>query len=615
MLLVGAVILALYFAREILIPLALALTLNFLLTPAVSFLQKLHLGRIAAVLLVVLISIIGVAGVGWVVTTQLLDVANELPKYRVNIHNKIAAIHSPSSGILGRATASVKDISNELLASPVVVPSQASRRHGALPNSQPNATTRVEIVENPPNGFQYLHDLVMPVLKPLGMTGIVLIFTVFMLINREDLRNRLLRLVGVAQLNVMTQALDDAGKRISRYLVMQFLINAVFGLLFGLGLFLIGIPNATLWGVIAGLLRFVPYIGSLFAAALPLALALAVFDSWVPPLLVFVLFAVLELITANFVEPWLYGTHTGISSLAILVATVFWTVLWGWAGLVLSMPLTVCVIVLGRYFPELSFLHILLGDEPVLPPNAQFYQRLLAMDQNEAHKVADLFLQRRPLVELYDEVVVPALSMAEQDRHKGALDEAREAFLFLSVSELIAELAECKHESDSLKALDQCVRVLCVPASDQADEITSSMLAQLVEQAGYPALSFPVGSLLDESLARIEPEPEDIICISSLPPFAFVHARTSCRQLRARWPRTRLIVGLWAYTGDLEKTKQRFGNTPPDCLATTLSQAMEQIREWQSPGTITTSLEPERAEVVREDVRDLVASKRLTLEP
>jgi hypothetical protein len=317
-----------------------------------------------------------------------------------------------------------------------------------------------------------------------------------------------------------------------------------------------------------------------------------------------VLFAVLELITGNMVEPWLYGAHTGISSLAILVATVFWTVLWGWAGLVLSTPLTVCVIVLGRYVPELSFLHILLGDEPVLPPNAQFYQRLLAMDQNEAHKVADAFLQGRPLVELYDEVLIPALGMAEQDRHKGALGEAREAFLFLSASELIAELAEYKHELDPAKAPDQPVnealltespvaeeastyrppgRVLCLPASDQADEITSSMLAQLVEQAAYPAVSFPVSSSLDESLARIEPVPDDIICISALPPFAFVHARTACRQLRARWPRTRLLVGLWTYAGDLDKTKLRFGNTPPDCLATTLSQAIDQIHEWQSP--------------------------------
>ena len=270
----------------------------------------------------------------------------------------------------------------------------------------------------------------------------VLIFTIFMLLKREDLRNRLLRLAGLGQLNLMTQALDDASGRVSRYLLMQFLVNAGFGTLFGLGLYCIGVPNAALWGVVAGILRYVPYVGTLVAAILPLALSMAVFDGWLRPLLVFFLVAGLELIIANFVEPWLYGTHVGISSLALLVTAVFWTVLWGPAGLILSTPLTVCVVVLGRYFPQLSFLHTLLGDEPVLAAEAQIYQRLLAMDQLEAQTIVSEFLKGRPLVELYDSVLIPALSMAEQDRHKGALGAAREEFLFLSINEMVVELSE-----------------------------------------------------------------------------------------------------------------------------------------------------------------------------
>ncbi len=229
----------------------------------------------------------------------------------------------------------------------------------------------------------------------------------------------------------MTQALDDASSRVSRYLLMQFLVNAGFGTLFGFGLYLIGVPNPALWGVVAGILRIVPYVGTLVAATLPIALSLAVFDGWLRPLLVFLLVAGLELIVANFVEPWLYGAHVGISSLALLVAAVFWTVLWGPAGLILSTPLTVCVVVLGRYVPHLSFLHILLGDEPVLAAEAQIYQRLLAMDQLEAHTIVGQFLKGRPLVELYDAVLIPALSMAEQDRHKGAID-ARQGRVSLS---------------------------------------------------------------------------------------------------------------------------------------------------------------------------------------
>ena len=236
----------------------------------------------------------------------------------------------------------------------------------------------------------------------------VLIFTIFMLLKREDLRNRLLRLAGLGQLNRMTQALDDASGRVSRYLLMQFLVNAGFGTVFGFGLYCIGVPNPALWGVVAGILRYVPYVGTMVAATLPLALSLAVFDGWLRPLLVFLLVAGLELIVANFVEPWLYGTRVGISSLALLVTAVFWTVLWGPAGLILSTPLTVCVVVLGRYFPQLSFLHTLLGDEPVLAAEAQIYQRLLAMDQLEAQAIVDEFLKGRPLVELYDSVLIPA---------------------------------------------------------------------------------------------------------------------------------------------------------------------------------------------------------------
>ena len=258
----------------------------------------------------------------------------------------------------------------------------------------------------------------------------VLIFTIFILIKQEDLRNRFLRLAGVAQLNAMTLALNDAARRISRYLVMQFLVNTCYGICFGAGLFLIGIPNAVLWGVIAGVLRIVPYVGILTATAFPVALALAAFNGWGPPVLVVLLFALLELIATNVVEPLLYGAHTGISALALLVTTVFWTTLWGWAGLVLAVPLTVCLIVLGRYVPRMSFLHVLLGDETALSVEAQFYQRLLALDQEDARLIAVTFLKGRSLVNLYDQVLVPALSLAEQDRHKGALDETRSLSCF-----------------------------------------------------------------------------------------------------------------------------------------------------------------------------------------
>lgn len=583
---------ALYFTREILIPFALALTLTFLLTPVVALLQRLHTGRIVSVLATVLVSISVAGGIGWIIANQLVDVANQLPLYRQNIHAKIEAFHMPVTGQLGLAAESVREIVREL-ASPGTssVTSPLKQKRNAPPT--PISPIPVQMVQPPTSGWAELRDLGTPVLAPLGRAGIVLIFTVFMLLKREDLRNRLLRLVGLGQLNLMTQALDDAAGRVSRYILMQFLVNAGFGILFGFGLYLIGVPYAVLWGVLAGILRIVPYVGTLAASMLPIALSLAVFDGWLKPLLVFLLVAGIELIVANFIEPWLYGAHVGISSLALLITAVFWTVLWGPAGLILSTPLTVCVVVLGRYVPQLSFLHILLGDEPVLAAEAQIYQRLLAMDQLEAHTIVGQFLKGRPLVELYDSVLIPALGMAELDRHKGAIDAAREEFLFLSIDEMIAEFSEYQlvdtsSEEDAAALPDAAehlkARILCLPAHDRADEITAAMLAQLLEQRGLAALSFPhVGPSPNDWIALIEARQTEVVCISALPPYAFAPARAMCKQIRERFPKLKVVVCVWGFTGDTQKAKARFERTQPHRLSTSLAEAVEHVQELVRP--------------------------------
>jgi len=581
---------ALYFAREILVPFAFALTLTFLLTPVVARLQKLHAGRVVSVLATVVVSVAVAGGVSWIIANQLVDVANQLPLYRQNISAKIAAFHLPATGQIGQAARSVQEIVAELTTpgtpSPALAPQD--RKH-SKPNAPPEAVSAapVRIVQPSATEWTELRDWGKPVLAPLGQAGMVLIFTVFMLLKREDLRNRLLRLGGLGQLNAMTQALDDASGRVSRYLLMQFLVNAGFGTLFGFGLYCIGVPNPALWGVVAGLLRYVPYVGTMVAATLPLALSLAVFGGWLRPLLVFLLVAGLELIVANFIEPWLYGARVGISSLALLVTAVFWTVLWGPAGLILSTPLTVCVVVLGRYFPHLSFLDTLLGDQPVLVAEAQVYQRLLAMDQLEAQAVVDEFLKGRPLLELYDSVLIPTLGMAEQDRHKGALGAAREEFIFLSINEMVVEFSEYQPAYITPIAGPgdhPNHRIVCLPAYDRADEIMAAMLAQILEQKGYATLSFPLGPSPDECLASIESGPGDIVCISALPPYAFAPARAMCRQLRERFPKLKVVICVWGFSGDTRKAMARFDRTQPDRLSTSLAEAVEQIEELVRPG-------------------------------
>jgi predicted PurR-regulated permease PerM len=587
----------LYFGRELLIPLALATLLTFLLTPVVNWLEKIHVARFAAVLIVLVLSLASVIGVGWVVSKQLLDVINRLPGYKENIQQKLEAIHGPKGGVLTKTAESVGELSKELTTTPpnqvVPLPREPAKTSKAAPPLASGARpVAVEVVTPPPSVLQSLRDVLGPLIRPLGSVLMVVVFAIFMLMKREDLRNRLIRLVAHGHLNVVTQAMDDAGHRVSRYLLMQFVVNTAFGSLIAFGLYLIGVPNAILWGALGATLRFFPYVGPLIAGTLPFLLALAVFSDWTRPLLTVGLFLMIEVITANIIEPRLYGAHTGISSLAILIAAVFWTVFWGPVGLILSTPLTVCLLVLGRYVPQLEFLNILLGDEPVLPPEAQFYQRLLAMDQKEAQAVSELFLKDKTLVDLYDEVMIPALAMAEQDRHQGLLKPTNEAFIVQSINELIVELAiytsvarsEDKGANDLLPLLSNPAtgrpsdsRIVCVPANDQADGITAAMLAQVLEQSGYPAITLSPSDSPLEILEDLSTHPGDIVCICALPPFALLHARTLCRRLRAKFPELRIIVGVWTLSEGGIGTRERLGKALVDTVVITLKQALEEI--------------------------------------
>jgi predicted PurR-regulated permease PerM len=598
-LLLAVIVLVLYFARELFIPLVFALTLTFPLAPAFDRLEKLRLPRLPAVALVGAVACVFLFGVGYVVARQLLHVAQTLPAYRQTLQEKMASVRSPTERSIENAFSTVEDIGADLAASaappaPVVWPN--------APLQQPQP---VRIIDPNRSQLQAATQLALTVLKPIGAIGVVIVFTIYMLLKREELRNRLLLLAGMGHINLMTQALEDAANRISQYLVMQAAVNAAYGLSFGIGLHFIGVPDSTLWGAIAAILRVIPYVGTATSLILPLIVSVAISHTWWPPLLVIGLFLVLELTVTNFLEPWLYGSRTGISSLALLAMAIFWALLWGWPGLVLSTPLTVCMVVLGRYVPQMSFLHTLLGSDAELSADAHFYERLLAMDQPEAHAIADRFLEGKPLVELYDSVLVPALSLAEQDRHQGVLDDVRSNFLFLSIGELIAELTSYRQKdlpdltnhspgdnpppSDDRalpsRAWSTPTRkefaVVCISASDQADELTTLMLAQLMERADHSTLLLSGASLSTELLDTLAKEPETVVFISALPPFAFSHARALCQRVRAHLPTNRICIGFWNSTDDLDQTIERFGNGRPNVVLGTLSQALQQVAQWQ----------------------------------
>jgi predicted PurR-regulated permease PerM len=524
--------------------------------------------------------------VSWKTSQQFVDLTDQLPSYRQTLEDKIRSLKGPGSQSLHKASDTVKELSKEISAvSPASIPSlSATKKSASATGSSASRPITVELVA-PGNPLESVENL----LGPLGNAGVVILFTVFILAGREDLRNRLIRLAGGGRLNMMTQALDEATQRINRYLLLQLLVNSGYGLIVFTALHFIGIPNSALWGVTAAVLRFLPYIGPPMAAAMPILLSLAVFPGWQHALATAGLFLVLELTVANIVEPLLYGAHLGLGPLAILVAAVFWTLIWGFPGLVLATPLTVCLVVMGRYVPSLSFLNVLLGDEPVLPPHAQYYQRLLATDQNEARQVLELHLKENNLEELYSTVLIPALSLAEQDRHRNELDEEKQTFIYQSTREIIEELADTapgqnaestsENSSELFRTgIDEAssLDVLCIPARDDADDVVAMLLAQLLERQGHRAQSIAIGTTA-EMLAQVAELNPAVVCISALPPFAVNHARALYAKLRAQSPDLYIAVCLWHFEGDSEKAAIRLKLTRGHGVFTTLPQILKHI--------------------------------------
>ncbi len=575
---VGAA-LVLFFAKALLVPLAFALTLTFLVVPVVRRMERRGIPRTVAVALAGLGAGAALMLGGYAVSRQVLQVAEMLPSYKDNMHHRMEALHSPAGRSIGQAIATLRDLSGDLL------PGSAGSTREPMPVQIVGAGGNLELAGR----------LIGLTLQPLAGVLIVIVFAMYMLMKREELRRRLLMLAGTARVGLMTQALDDAVDRISRYLVLQFQFNACYGLLFGLGLFGIGVPNAILWGVLAGGLRIVPYLGTGVGMLLPLIVAIAVSTSWWPPLLVLGWFVALEVTTANFVEPRLFSSRTGISSLALLASVIVWTTLWGWPGLVLATPMTVCVAVLGRYVPQLSFLHSLLGTDAQLSPAAYFYERLLATDHQEAYDSADRFTKTHSVPELYDALLLPALSLAEEDRHRGTLDEAHAKYVLLSVGELLARSADTVDSSEQIAAKSsRAVRidglrshvvkeiaVVCISTGEPADSLACQMLTQLLERGGYQTLMLRKEALSDEVLEALAKERDTIFIVSALPPFAFAAVRELTHRVRRNVPDNRLTVAIWNAADSGDEILGRFGVRGPDHAATTLAQALHQVNLWQ----------------------------------
>jgi predicted PurR-regulated permease PerM len=589
---IAVVIAALYLAKGLLVPLTLALLLSFLLSPVCNWLERRWLGRIPAVIVTAVMGFTVLGLVVWTAGVQMTHLAPKIPEYQRNLEIKLNSVNQYAAAVLSKVTRTAEGMGPENSASQPV----------SDPTGSNQSPFTVRVLSPPVNPLQVFGGMFGTLVEVLGTAGIVIVLVVFFLVQREDLRDRFIHIVGKGHVTVTTQMLGDAAARVSRYLSMLFIINATFGISVGIGLYLIGVPNAILWGISAMALRFIPYIGPWIAAVMPIGLSLAISPGWAAPIATVALFVVLEMLSNNVMEPWLYGKNTGVSAVAVLVAAVFWMWLWGPVGLLLATPLTVCVLVVGKHVPQLSFLDIMLGTEPVFEPKERIFQRLLAGDQEQAVELFEESLQAQPAVVVYDTVLIPALALAETHWQLGELNEAKHTFIMQSLKEMIQDRGERQREALALgnqaqekkaqanTAIDiqgeqnpsgkhdatvSGPTILCLPARSEADEIAALMAAQVFESPGRVVDSVPVTFLTGELVDLVDQQTADVICISATPPAAVMHARYLCKRLRARLPTVKLVVGLWDAQGDLTKATERIGCGAR--VVSTLSAAQEQI--------------------------------------
>jgi predicted PurR-regulated permease PerM len=595
--LIFAVIGFLALASDFLKPLALAVLLSFALAPLASFLERRGVPQKAAVILTVLLALGTLGGITYQVGEQLTKLANDtrsLSRYTENIKTKLSGLQPSQENALNRIVKVGRSVT------------------GVLEEASPRQNVQEVRIVSQPNLAARVQAAVGPFLERLGVVSFVLVLVLFMLSNRKDLSDRVVRLFGLRQVSLTTRTMDEAAARISRYLGMFTLVNSSFGLIVGLGLALIGVPFAALWGVLFATLRFLPYVGPAAAFALPLLFSIAHFPGWREPILVMLLYGTLEVLANSFLEPVVYGRTTGVSALGLLVAAMFWTWVWGALGLLLSTPMTVCLAVVGKYVPGLRFFAILLGEEAPLEPDVRFYQRLLARDQDCAMTIVREAAKEEPVAAVFDRFLVPALARAERDRNSQAIDDGEQAFVWDVVGNLIDELAETYPDGPTTEAApaeDQSevespsgdtppFHLVGFAANDHADFLVLRMLARLLEGSGCTVTILDTPESPLRGVEQVAEAEANLVLVSHLPPAGFTTARYFVRRLRARFPALPIFVGHWNANGTRTRAAARLTATGATRVVFHLAAArdliLDRLRTQQSaPG------EPGAAQALR----------------
>ena len=581
----ATLIAGLYFGRDVLVPIAFAVLLSFVLAPLVDALRRLHLGQVLPVFLSVFLAFAILIGLGALIGKQVAELAGDLPEYQRVINNKVEALRTSeiTTGLMNHASGLLHGFN----LAPAPAPHTAPGASTAPPEPTP---LPVEVRQPALGPLQILESLLSALLPPLTTAAIVLVFLIFILLQQRDLRDRLIGALGAHDLHRTTKALDDAARRLSRYFIVLTAVNTAFGSVVALGLAFIGVPNPILWGIFAGVLRFLPYIGAFIGAAFPMAIAAAVSPGWALVFETGLLFLVLEGVTGQLIEPHVFGHTTGMSPLAVIVAAAFWTLIWGPPGLLLSTPITACLVVLGRHVESLSFIELLLGDRPPLSPEQSFYQRILASDPDEATLQAERLLKTMPLQDYYENVALPALALAQADVDRGVLEPNRQAQLFDAVTHVVANLDDHDDRTDEARPpkaeagaappgrrdrSEPERKALCIAGRSRLDQAACAILVQLLEHNQAPAqMTGP------QSLAAAPPsdttEPS-AIAIVYLDRLRIASVRYAVRRLRKRFPGIPIVVCVWggADLADLAELSQAdatvasLGETVDFCIAAT----------------------------------------------
>ena len=602
-----AIVAALYFAREVLIPLTLAVLLSILLAPLVGVLRRLQLGRVPAVLLAVMTAVGLVCAVGGLIGTQMADLADNVPTYAQTIEGKASVVRTYALDQVGRVasrlgySAAPQKRGKPAPAGTVTMP--------PLPTKEAPKPLPVEVHQPDPSPLELAERYLSPILSPLGTVAIVFVVAIFVLLQQDDLRDRLIRLFGAGDLRRTTAALDDGGRRLSRYFLTQLGINTAFGSIIGTGLLMIGVPSPLLWGVLAGLLRFVPYVGSVIAALFPMALAAAVDPGWSMVLWAGGLFLVVEAAAGQMIEPLLYGRSTGLSPISVVVAAIFWSWLWGPIGLILSTPLTLCLVVLGRHVDQLEFLDVMLGDRPALTPVESFYQRMLAGDQDEARDHAEHLLKQRSLTSYYDDVALPGLELAAVDAQRGTLTAEQLERVKETIEELVEDLAghldrqpparatgDATGPSETIDPVGMelvgawrgAMPVLCVAGRGLLDEAAASMLAQLLSKHGIGARIAPYEAATRGNINLLQTDDVAIVCVSYLDISGkHAHLRYLIQRLRQRMPAIPFVVGLWPNDDPSMPDQTIRAEVGADYYTRTLDEAVELCLAARASATVS----------------------------